>query len=64
MVFESEKLSVLVADPQHTKVNIKPENTEEVASKAKIGTMANDADYTKNSAVDAIMSQVRFFIVS
>lgn len=59
MVFESEKLSVIVADPQHTKVNIQPESTEEIPRDDKIDTMDRENDFSKSSAVDAIMSQVK-----
>lgn len=58
VVFESEKLSVLVADPQHTKVNIRPESVEESSQERLEQKMANETDYTKSSAVDAIISQV------
>lgn len=51
MVFESEKLSVLVADPQHTKVNIRSDSSE--TSKGPQHGM----DYTKNKAICKIMSE-------
>lgn len=58
MVFESEKLSVLVADPKHTKVKIKPDSNEEIVKDKEEAIMANETDFSKSSAVDAIMSQV------
>nr|CAH7721510.1 unnamed protein product [Callosobruchus chinensis] len=49
VVFSSNKLSVLVADPKNTKVNIRPEPT--------YSRMAQDSEFPKPSAMDAIMSQ-------
>lgn len=48
MVFESERLSVLVADPRHTKVNIRPESPGG----------SNGMDYLKNPAICKIMGEV------
>ncbi|CAH2006210.1 unnamed protein product [Acanthoscelides obtectus] len=49
VVFSSNKLSVLVADPKNTKVNIHPEPT--------YSKMAQETEVPKTSAMDAIMSQ-------
>ncbi|XP_017778124.1 PREDICTED: uncharacterized protein LOC108563839 [Nicrophorus vespilloides] len=50
VVFETDKFSVLVAEPNNTKVNI----SERKINNAK---MQKDSDYSKNSAINAIMKQ-------
>nr|XP_023018605.1 uncharacterized protein LOC111507520 isoform X1 [Leptinotarsa decemlineata] len=53
VVFSSNKLSVLVADPENTKVSIHPETNH--------SKMAHEAtDVSKTSAMDTIMSQAGF----
>ncbi|KAG5900489.1 hypothetical protein JTB14_010900 [Gonioctena quinquepunctata] len=52
VVFSSNKLSVLVADPKNTKVCIHPE--------ANYSKMAHETDFSKTSAMDTIMSQAGF----
>ncbi|KAF2901103.1 hypothetical protein ILUMI_05083, partial [Ignelater luminosus] len=55
VVFESQKFSVLVADPKHTKVNIHPENTNE--NKKVLCKMHADHDFPRNSVMESIMGQ-------
>ncbi|KAJ8918581.1 hypothetical protein NQ315_013086 [Exocentrus adspersus] len=53
VVFSSNKLSVLVADPKNTKINIRPETHN-------YSKMAHETDFSKTSAMDTIMSQAGF----
>lgn len=54
MVFASDKLSVLVADPQHTKVNIRSDTSE---TSKTVPTLNEKMDFTKNKAISKIMSE-------
>lgn len=54
VVFASDKLSVLVADPKHTKVNIRSDSSET----SKGPPPPQKMDYTKNKAICKIMSEV------
>lgn len=58
MVFSSKKLSVLVADPKNTKVNIDP---EPLSVKPSLEMAQHDqSEFTKNphSPMETLMSQV------
>ncbi|XP_072393061.1 uncharacterized protein [Diabrotica undecimpunctata] len=55
VVFASNKLSVLVADPKITKVNVYPETTNFGNNR-----MTHEPELSKNSAMDTIMSQAGF----
>lgn len=57
MVFESQKLSVLVADPQHTKVNIHPDSINDTQAKSP-KMYAPDKDFPKDAVMESIMGQV------
>ncbi|XP_031349993.1 uncharacterized protein LOC116175822 isoform X2 [Photinus pyralis] len=52
VVFESEKLSVLVADPRHTKVNVVPDS-----KRAEEAMANNDKEFPRRSAMESIMGQ-------
>ncbi|XP_056633895.1 uncharacterized protein LOC130443346 [Diorhabda sublineata] len=56
VVFSSNKLSVLVADPKLTKVSVHPKSMN-CCNKSK---MAQDTDASKTSAMDSIISQAGF----
>ncbi|XP_050512939.1 uncharacterized protein LOC126888626 [Diabrotica virgifera virgifera] len=56
VVFTSNKLSVLVADPKVTKVNVYPETTNFGIN----NKMTHEPELSKNSAMDTIMSQAGF----
>ncbi|XP_064210726.1 uncharacterized protein LOC660622 isoform X1 [Tribolium castaneum] len=55
VVFESKKLSVLVANPERTQIKIySDESSDKIPKKMAYGS----GEFTRNSAMDAILSQV------
>lgn len=57
MVFESKKLSVLVANPEQTQIQLYSEDYSKVLQKKK--NMAYESgQFYKHSAMDTILSQV------